>query len=67
MKFWIFLILGLLTVMEILYKLMRCASCDASYLGFDLSGYTYLFLQTLIGGILFYSAYNERMKTRKST
>ncbi len=67
MKFWIFLIIGLLTVMEIIYKLIRCASCDANYLGFDLSGYTYLICQTLISSVLLYGAYKERMKIKASS
>lgn len=66
MKFWIFLLIGLLSVMEIVFKIIKCASCDDRYLGFDMSGYSYLALQTLIVGILFYNAYREWIKTKSS-
>lgn len=66
MKFWILLVLGLLTVLEIVYKIIRCASCKSNYIGFDMSGYVYLALQTLLAVILLYGAYREWMKTKKS-
>ncbi len=64
MKGKIFLFIGIITVADIIYKLVRCASCRSDYLGFEMSGYTYLGLQTLIALILLNGAYREMRKAK---
>jgi len=61
---WIFLVLGLITVMEIVSKIINCASCNRSYLGIEMSGYVYLAVQFLFAGILLNSAYRQWNKPK---
>ncbi len=66
MKGKISLILGILLLIDIVYKLVKCASCPSDYFGFEVSGYTYLGIQTLLVAILLFGAYIDRKKAQKA-
>jgi len=66
MRGWIFLFIGLLTVAGIVYKIINCAACADKFLGFDMSGYTYLAIQTFFAFILFNAANRDLRKTKNT-
>lgn len=66
MKGWIFLFIGFISAGEVVYKLIKCASCNTTYLGIEMSGYIYLVIQILIATLLLYSGYVEKFKKNAS-
>lgn len=65
MKFWISLIVGLLIAEDLWYKIKECASCKEDFLGFDMPGYVYIVIHTILVFFLLLGAYQERVKTKK--
>jgi len=50
---------GVLALMNIIYKVIKCISCDADFLGMEVSGPVYLMIWTTIAVMIFYGVYRD--------
>lgn len=64
MRSKLYFIVGIFLVAEIIYKLVRCPSCDGDFFGYGVSGYTYLAVIALLASVILYSGYQEHLKTK---
>jgi len=55
---------GVLSLINVVYKLATCISCDESFLTKKVSGPIYLTIWTIITIIIFYEIIREKNKTK---
>ena len=56
---------GIFVVLDIVYKLIRCASCNSDYFGIEMSGYSYLMIHSLLASILIYTGLKKLKESKK--
>ena len=64
MKFYLFLVLGILSITNIIYRIATCPSCDTNFLSFPISGYMDLAIQSVFT-VVFLNAANKEYKKNK--
>ncbi|SOE19786.1 hypothetical protein SAMN06298216_0289 [Spirosomataceae bacterium TFI 002] len=54
------IIVALFAIGTVIYKLFNCIECEERFLMFDISGYAYLMIWTVIAIVLAFGVYQKR-------
>lgn len=54
------MIVALFAIGTVIYKLFNCIECEERFLMFDISGYAYLMIWTVIAIVLAFGVYQKR-------
>ena len=56
---------GIMCLVNVVYKLATCISCEDRFFGMEISGPIYLMIWIFLAGVIFYGVYRDDKKVGK--